>query len=218
MNVQPKTLRRLAFTAGVAVWSVALGLAGSASAGSTPRGVIEQTSKQVLAVLQDRGVSPTEKVSRIEVIADQHFDFETVSRLVVARHWNELGEDQKRDFVQQFKKHLSVTYGRNVDRYEDGQIELLGDREEARGDWTVKSRIFRRGDEFLVDYRLRKQADEWRIIDVLVEGSSLISNFRAQFQEIIASRGVARLLELLREKNASGESIIGGSQSTKPHS
>ena len=58
-----------------------------------------------------------------------------------------------------------------------------------------------------VDYRLRSRDGTWRIIDVIIEGVSLVSNFRSQFQGIVANEGPARLLDLLREKNAKGEPL-----------
>ena len=85
---------------------------------------------------------------------------------------------------------------------------VIGDRAEARDDWTVKTKIVRpNAEDILVDYRLRKEDGEWRVIDVIIEGVSLVANFRSQFQEIISRDGAAKLIELLHEKNAKGESL-----------
>ena len=59
----------------------------------------------------------------------------------------------------------------------------------------------------LVDYRLRQENDAWRIIDVVIERVSLVANFRSQFQDIMSSGGPAKLLDVLREKNAKGEPL-----------
>ena len=59
----------------------------------------------------------------------------------------------------------------------------------------------------LVDYRLRQENDAWRIIDIVIERVSLVANFRSQFQEIVNSGGPAKLLDVLREKNAKGEPL-----------
>jgi len=80
---------------------------------------------------------------------------------------------------------------------------------EADGDVTVLTKIIgdkdgKRQDLAKVDYRLRKRG-EWRVIDVTVEGVSLVANFRSQFQSIMANGGINRLLSLLHEKNAAGE-------------
>ena len=85
----------------------------------------------------------------------------------------------------------------------------MGERDEGRGDWSVKTKILRGGGsaDVLVDYRLRQENDAWRIIDVVIERVSLVANFRSQFQEIMSSGGPTKLLEVLREKNAKGEPL-----------
>ena len=145
-------------------------------------------------------------------MSNQHFDFDVISRLALARNWATLSPEQQTRFIEEFRQHLSVTYGRNLDSYSNEKVVILGDREEQRGDWSVKTKIARGGgnDDIMVDYRLRKVAngDEWKIIDVTIESVSLVANFRSQFQEIMASGGADRLLTLLAEKNAKGESIL----------
>ncbi len=59
----------------------------------------------------------------------------------------------------------------------------------------------------MVDYRLRKHDSEWRVIDVVIEGISMVSNYRDQFKSIVSSGGPELLLEKLKEKNAAGLAI-----------
>jgi phospholipid transport system substrate-binding protein len=181
------------------------------AAADTARAVIAGTTKQAIAVLQDKSLTSPDKVKRLENIAYDHFDFDTMSRLVLARNWAKLSPDQQKQFIAEFRKHLSVTYGKNVDNYRNETIEVLGDREEARGDWTVKTRINRGGGshDILVDYRLRKTGDTWEIIDVTIEGVSLIANFRSQFQDILASKSPRELIDLIHDKNVKGETFKG---------
>jgi phospholipid transport system substrate-binding protein len=102
-----------------------------------------------------------------------------------------------------------MTYGRNIENYKNERVEVTGDRDEGRGDWTVKTKILRGGgaSDILVDYRLRKEGDEWRIIDIVIERVSLVANFRSQFQEIVSQGGPTKLLDVLREKNARREPL-----------
>ena len=181
-----------------------------AADGGSPREYIQQTSDQALAILKDQSVDAATRRRRLEDLAGQRFDFETMSRLTLGRNWNQLSSAQQPEFVQEFKEHLSVTYGRNIDSYSNEVVEIVGDREEARGDWTVKTKIVRGGGnaDILVDYRLRRSGDGWKIIDVTIEGVSLVANFRSQFQDIVSKGGVDRLLVLLQEKNQKGESIL----------
>ncbi|MEW6272466.1 MAG: ABC transporter substrate-binding protein [Thermodesulfobacteriota bacterium] len=180
-----------------------------AGAQQSARAFIQETTDEVLVVLKDGSLPSKQKLRRIEDIAYARFDFDTISRLVLARNWRKLSPEQQQQFIEEFKRHLSVTYGRNIENYRNETIEITGDREEARGDWTVKTKVLRSdGDDILVDYRLRKSSDDWKVIDVVIERVSLVANFRSQLQDIIASRGPDEMLRLLREKNASGESIL----------
>lgn len=180
------------------------------------RAFLQETADQVLLILKDQSLDSQQKIRRLEDIAHERFDFDTMSRLVLARNWSKLTPEQQTEFVQEFKRHLSVTYGKNIESYRNETIEITGEREEARGDWTVKSRISRQGDDALVDYRLRKQGGQWKIIDVVIERVSLVANFRSQLQDVVANKGPAELLRLLREKNAAGQSLLPNDGKVSP--
>lgn len=201
----------------ISLFCLALVCSSVARASETPREVIEKTADAVLAVLRDSSLSSDEKRQRIEDIASTRFDFDTLAKLVLARNWRRLSPEQQTRFVQEFRKHLSLTYGRNVDQYNNERAEVTGERQEADGDWTVKTRIVRPqgGEPVLVDYRLRKFGDQWKVIDVIIEGTSLVANFRSQFQEIVSRDGPEKLIQLLQEKNARGEPLgqVPGSKS-----
>jgi phospholipid transport system substrate-binding protein len=128
---------------------------------------------------------------------------------VLARNWNGLTDEQKKAFTEEFKQHLSVTYGKNVESYNNEKVQIVGDRDEGRGDWAVQTKILRPqgGGDILVDYRLRQVNGEWKVIDLVIERVSLVSNFRSQFQDVMANGGIDRLLKLLHEKNAAGQPL-----------
>jgi phospholipid transport system substrate-binding protein len=200
--------RRAARWAALAVAWLALATS-AAGAEQGPRQVVESTANSVIGVLNQKELPTDEKRTRIEEIVYAHVDFDTLSRLVLARNWKRFDERQQADFKKEFKRHLSVTYGNNINEYRNESVAILGDREESRGDWTVHTKIVRAagGQDFLVDYRLRRRESEWKIIDVIVEGVSMVANFRSQFQSILSSGGPDRLLKLLGEKNAAGQSL-----------
>ena len=183
----------------------------------TPSQVVDRLANQVLPILQDKSLSSDQKRQRIEDIAYGAMDFETLSKLVLARNWSRFSPAQQTEFIGLFKQHLAVTYGRNVDNYRNERVQILGERKEGFGDVTVLTKILRGGADadVLVDYRLRQRDGQWKIIDVIVEGISMVSNFRSQFQDIVSNGGPDRLLTLLKEKNAKGESVLP--ESTEPH-
>jgi phospholipid transport system substrate-binding protein len=177
-------------------------------AAESPRTVVDATTSSVIATLADTSLSMPEKRRRVEEIVYARVDFDTLSRLVLGQGWNQLNEEQRGEFEREFKQNISATYGRNVESYENERITIVNDRQEPRGDWTVRTKIVRHGsDDISVDYRLRETDGTWKIIDVTIEGLSLASNYRSQFQEIMANGSIDRLLTILREKNARGESL-----------
>jgi phospholipid transport system substrate-binding protein len=121
---------------------------------------------------------------------------------VLARNWRRFSEAQRGEFLTEFRRHLSLTYGQSVEGYADESIRVERTRAEGNGDVTVRTKIVgAAADPILVDYRLRSRAERWLVIDVIIEGVSLISNFRTQTQEIISESGPAGLIERLRTRN-----------------
>ena len=180
-----------------------------ARAAEGPRAVVQRMTDAALEVLRNKEMSSDDKRNRLEQIASAETDFDTISHLVLARNWSTFSPAQQTEFVKLFKDHLALTYGRNIENYHNERVELTGDHEEPRGDWTVNTKILRGGgaQDILVDYRLRKEDDRWRIIDFIIERVSLVANFRSQFQDLMSQGGPQKVLDVLREKNASGEPL-----------
>ena len=170
-----------------------------------PRSVIQRTIDEVLVILRDKGRSSDQRRKDLEVIARDRFDFDTMSKLVMATNWKKLTPDQQTEFVDQFTRFLANDYGARIDRYHQEQVQITGEQPEARGDHTVKTKIVGGdNDGALVDYRLRQKAGNgnWLIIDVVVEGISLVANYRDQFREVAAQGGPVVVIQKLKEKNA----------------
>ncbi len=166
------------------------------------RAVVQATLDSVVAIINDPMLSEEVQREKIEEIAYGRFDFDTIGKLILARNWKKLSGDQRTDFITEFRRHLSLTYGNTLRDYKDEAVTLTRTRSSRKGDVTVLTEIASSAAEpYLIDYRLRNRGEGWRVIDVIVEGVSLISNFRAQTQEIISDVGPAGLIERLREKN-----------------
>lgn len=167
-----------------------------------PRALIAKTADQIIAVLAGEDTSSEERVSAIQAIAYEIFDFTTMSKLVLARNWRKMPKEQRIEFVREFKEHLSRTYGTRLDRFDQERIEVTGTQVEPRDDVTVITKVV--GGQFdaaVISYRLRNRNDRWRIIDVVIEGVSLVSNFRSQFAEVLNRGSIEDLLAKLRDKN-----------------
>ncbi len=167
-----------------------------------------KTVDDVLAILNDKALPPDARLSKLESIALERFDFPRMALLVLGKNKTKLSPEQQAEFQEEFKKSLSLTYGKRIDRYTANEkIEIGESRVEPNKDVTVKTRVVggAAGDGVQIDYRLRETPKGWLIIDVIPEGVSLIQNFRSQVQEIVTQKGVDKLIQTLREKNEKSE-------------
>lgn len=192
----------------LALW-MGLLVAGSSAAAAmaspadqeAARQQVSRTVDDVVAILRNDQIDTDQKLREIQDIAYERFDFGTISKLVLARNYRRMTPQQRSDFEEEFKRHLSKTYGKNLDRYSDENVEITETRPERNGDVTVRTQVVGGAEPILVDYRLRGHDGTWYVIDVIIENVSLLSNFRSQTQEIISREGPDGLIRTLREKN-----------------
>ncbi|HTO52916.1 MAG TPA: ABC transporter substrate-binding protein [Myxococcota bacterium] len=171
------------------------------------KATMQHTVDDTLSVLNDKSLSKDARKAKLETIAVDSFDFGRMAQLVLGKNRTSLSADQQQQFLDEFKKHLSLTYGTTFDRYTGSEkIALDGGRLEGNKDVTLRMSISGGSappDGVRIDYRLRIDDDKWLVIDVIPEGVSLIQNFRSQVQEIVTQKGVANLIQTLHDKNAS---------------
>jgi phospholipid transport system substrate-binding protein len=215
----PRSTRSVCALALVAAMGL-VALATSAPAQTTPpatapaatprtaREFVSNTVDAVTKVLKDRTRSSHDRRMAIQELVDRWLDAETISKLALAKNWKSFDEAQQKDFVVQFRRHLVLTYYRNVDRYSFDRIDVYDERAETKGDFTVRTKVIApSADDVLIDVRVRPTPDgtDWRVIDILIEGVSLVQNFRSQFQEVLSNGKPDQLLQSLREKNEATE-------------
>jgi phospholipid transport system substrate-binding protein len=174
----------------------------AAASGSAARQVVETTLSQVIAILNDTSASESDRRDRIADIAYERFDFDTMSKLVIARPWRKFTVAEREEFIAEFKTHLARSYGRRLSRYEGINVKVVSEVVEPRGDVTVRTQVV--GGQFdgaEMSYRMRDAKSQWLAIDVVIEGVSLVSNFRSQFKPILSDGGAPELLRRLKDKN-----------------
>ena len=194
---------RSALLAGSALLLLTASAAGEADLAGA-RALISGTVDEVLVILNDPALDSVGRRTRLEQLAQKRFDFQTMSRLVVAQYWRRFSPEEREALVEEFRSFLARTYGDRIDRYNDEGV-VITDVVPAgsRGDVTVMTKITGGNyDGAEVEYRLRKRDGVWRVIDVKVEGISLVLNYRDQFKAVLSRSGPKGLLQALREKNA----------------
>jgi len=172
--------------------------------GATPLDTVKAGVTSVLDVLRNpklQGESGRKvKEEKIEAAADNLFDFVELSKRTLGLNWNKLTMDQRKEFVQLYKTVLKNAYVNRIMAYKDENVDFT--KEVPLSDTTaeVQSRVVENGGKVSIDYRVIKEDSGWKVYDVVIEGVSLISNYRTQFREILGNNPPEKLLEVLRKK------------------
>jgi phospholipid transport system substrate-binding protein len=133
-----------------------------------------------------------------EVIAD-HFDYMEMSKRALAAHWTPLTVGERAEFVELFKSFLSDRYAEKIEGYSGQQVFYLSERIE--GNFAeVRTELRSSKVEIPMDYRLHMKDGTWHAYDLVVDGVSLVKNYRSQFEKIIRSSSYQELVRRLRER------------------
>jgi phospholipid transport system substrate-binding protein len=181
------------------VWSAAPVLAGGAATEA-----IKGTINEVIRILSDQGLKKPERAQErrkvLEKVVGDRFNYEEMAKRTLAAQWQKLEEKERAEFVHLFMKLLTNSYADKVEGYSGEQIHYLNERLE--GDYAeVRTKAISGKAEIPLDYRLLNKGGEWRVYDVVVDGVSLVSNYRGQFAKIIRTSGYDDLVKQLREKS-----------------
>lgn len=187
---------------------VALLLPVHGRAETGPQELVEQTTNAIL----ERLVKERESLRKdnsglydlLEEIVLPHFDFIRMSALVLGKNWRLANEDQKLRFSRAFRTLLVRTYGVILLEYTNQKIRYLPLRDKlADGDVTVHCEIIGGSRHpTMVNYRLYDRNGDWKVYDIIIDGISLVTNFRTSYAGEIKQNGLDALITRLDEHNA----------------
>jgi phospholipid transport system substrate-binding protein len=166
---------------------------------------VKASVERVLKVVRDpelrKPANAEKRRAQIREVAQTIFDFEELSRRALGRHWAARTPAERKRFTELFTDLLEHNYVSKIESYSGEKVLYLP--EQVDGDTiTVRSRLVtQKGAEVPLDYRMQKGGDRWQAYDVLVEGVSLVANYRTQFNSIINRSSYAGLVKRLEEKN-----------------
>jgi phospholipid transport system substrate-binding protein len=178
-------------------------LGGSVEAG-VPTDQLRGATDRVLKVLQDPELKqPAKGAARrqqIRAIADEIFDWQETGKRALARHWQGRSPSERQEFSALFADLVERSYVSKIEKY-SGERIVYAD-ETVEGDTaTVRTKLITKSNtEIPIDYRMQKEGNRWRAYDVLIEGVSLVSNYRTQFNRIIQQSGYGELVNKLKAK------------------
>ena len=183
-----------------------------------PDALVKRTAEDVLATVKSDADIQAGDQDKIFALAEEkivpNFNFDKVSRLVLGKNWTKATPDQKTAFQTEFRTLLIRTYATALSKYKNQTIEYKPLRM-ADGATTasVKTAILQpAGQPIAVDYSLEKKADVWKVYDIVIEGVSLVTNYRGQFAQEIRQNGLDSLIKKLGDKNKAAMAKNAASQ------
>ncbi len=207
-QVAPSTSRR-GFSRGLAVLgAVALVGLGAprpavAAGADDPAVFVREFSVQAIGVLADHSLSGAHRQRAFRDLLTAGFDVKAISRFVLGRYWRKATEAERAEFTGLFEDLIVATYSKKFLDYSGQTLMVETIREENQEMASVASRIRRQGGEAIrIDWRLLRRGGSWRIVDVVVEGMSMVLSQRSEFGAVIKGDGgkIEGLLVRLREK------------------
>lgn len=188
---------------------VVLGLLTGAASAGEPLDKIRETVEDVLAVLADETLQPSERRDRLRQAVHQRFGFEEMARRALGRHWRDLSTDQRQEFVGLFSDLLERSYVGKIEGAGAGsEVAYTRETIDEEGFASVLTVITNRLESQIeVEYRLlqREGNTAWEVYDIVIEGVSLINNYRTQFNNIIHRTSYDGLVKQLRLKQEQEE-------------
>jgi phospholipid transport system substrate-binding protein len=178
--------------------------AAPASAGA-PLDQLRQQVDRVLKVLDDPELKKETKAKdrrlAVRKIANEIFDFGETARRSLGRHWQARTPAEREEFVQLFTDLLERSYISRVELYGGEKIQYLSDVVESSDQARALTRLLTKGGgEIPIEYRMHRKADRWLVYDVIIEGVSLVSNYRTQFNKIIQTSSFQELVRKMKTK------------------
>ncbi len=170
---------------------------------ATVTNVVKKTVDEVVKIVSDKELKkyPQKRRLALKKAIDVIFDYSEMSKRSLGRHWNERTPAEKKHFVELFATLLENSYADKIESYNNEKIEYI--KEEGDNSYSeVRSRILTPSrDYFSLDYRLMNENGTWMVYDVVIEGVSLVSNYRSQFNNIISESGYGELLKKLENRS-----------------
>lgn len=173
-----------------------------------PGTLVKSTAEEVIAIVkQDKDIQSgnTKKVlDLVQAKVLPHFDFARMTRLAMGRNWNQASDAQKETLVKEFRALLVRTYSVSLSQYKNQTIDYkpvaVG---AADTEATVKTAVIQPGGQPIpIDYRMSKTPEGWKVFDISVEGVSLVTNYRGEFNSQVERGGVDGLIKALTDRNA----------------
>jgi phospholipid transport system substrate-binding protein len=180
-----------------------IALTGGIASAGPPTEALKQSVDEVLIVLEDPALKVPEKKEerrkKLESVIGKRFNFQEMAKRTVGSEWAKRTPEERKDFVDSFRTLLSSSYLGRIENYSGEKIHYL--KELTDGEYAeVRTEIDTGKSQVPIDYKMEHGGGEWRVYDVVVEGTGLVSNYREQFKRILRKDSFESLSKTIRDK------------------
>jgi phospholipid transport system substrate-binding protein len=169
-------------------------------------GALRARDAEIRAALPAPGseVTPAAR-RRIEAIVTRAVDVRAMVQESLGSRWPQITESQRRRLVTAFENRFRRTSGSELDAYRSTQIDYRPEVDSGEGTVQVPTRLVVKGEPTDITYTMKRERDGWRIVDIVVDGVSTVTNYRSSFARIISKEGVEGLIKRLERAGSSSK-------------
>ena len=176
-------------------------LSTTAFAGATDD--VRKSVDELFRIVADKNLKQHDQQRRqvLKKVINTIFDYSEMAKQTMGRHWNPRTPTERTQFTDLFASLLDNSYISKIESYNNEKIVYL--KETIDGNYAeVKSKVITaKRDEYTLDYRLLNESGKWMVYDIIIEGVSMVSNYRTQFNRIISNNGYSELVKKLQTKS-----------------
>jgi len=176
-------------------------ICGAITAGdfTNPTARVKDSVEKVILILKDDSLVREIRWKKIGVVIDKSFDFRSMSQSILATNWKTATPAEREKFIEFFSQYIEETYRAKIESYTNQKIEYIGETVNGKRA-VVETLIITDSAEIPVNYKLKNNDGTWFAYDVVIEGISLVSNYRSTFSAIVKNDGMDGLLNDIQSR------------------
>jgi phospholipid transport system substrate-binding protein len=169
---------------------------------------IDDIGTRAIRVLSDSKLSLVERQAQVRELLRVGLDLEKIGRFALGRSWQSATDAQRADYIKLFDSYVVNTYSRRLSAYSGESFKVVGAQPIADTDALVNTQIERPGNQPLnTAWRVREEGGQMKIVDVIVEGVSMVLTQRQEFASVVQNKGLNGLLADLKSQNEQSAAI-----------
>ncbi|MGB5438476.1 MAG: ABC transporter substrate-binding protein [Gammaproteobacteria bacterium] len=183
----------------ILTFGLTLAFATLAPAETSAIDAVRTTVNAVLEILKNNSMDKDARRSAMTAEIGKRFDFAAMSQRTLATNWKKATDEEKREFTELFTQLIQNSYVGKIEAYTNEVVEYPA--EKAKGKKALVETLIKTASaDIPVNYKLYNKGGDWLVYDVIIEGVSLISNYRSSYQTIVKKEGFDGLMSKMKEK------------------